>query len=285
MIDEGILAKESRLIALYGMNAQTSPFLKVLNTTFKHLGLNDFAIGLNIKPEDFAYMVKGMPSSKVTMALYEPEYQEVAVPLLDIKDQCIERSGLCDGAYADEGKLVGTCFTPQSFENMVACEGIRFEGKRILLLGGGAIARALLPLLGVLGASFVEVADGSVERAAEALEIAKPSFAAVETDVAWFQNGMEVDVTNYDIIINAVDIYAHSDKKLIVPKGENRKLVLIDFVRSSSSFDTLANELACRKLGSYQWMTASAMSVAKAWLGVDIDCDSYETIMKNLGEI
>jgi len=75
MIDEEILSKESRLIALYGVNSQTSPFLKVLNTTFKTLGLIDFAIGLNIKPEDFAYMAKGMPSSKVTMALYEPEFQ------------------------------------------------------------------------------------------------------------------------------------------------------------------------------------------------------------------
>ena len=64
MIDEGILAKEARLIALYGVNAQQSPFLRMLNDGFKKLGLNDFAIGLNIKPEDFSYMVKGMPQSR-----------------------------------------------------------------------------------------------------------------------------------------------------------------------------------------------------------------------------
>jgi shikimate dehydrogenase len=283
MIDEGILAKESRLIALYGVNAQTSPFLKMLNITFKTLGLNAFAIGLNIKPEDFAYMVKGMLSSKVTMALYEPEYQEEVASLLDVKDACIEESGLCDGAYADEGKLVGACFYTQSFENIMACEGMALKGKRVLLLGAGPIGRALLPLLGVLGAAFVEVADGSVERAAEALERAKPSMVGIKTDVAWFQNGMEVDVANYDII-NAIDIYAHSDKKLIAPKGGNRNLVLIDFVRGKSSFDRLSSDLGCRKLGNMQWMAASAMSVAKTWLGAEIDCDKYETILKNLGE-
>jgi len=283
MIDEGILAKESRMIALYGANAQTSPYLRTLNTAFKTLGLNDFAIGLNIKPEDFAYMVKGMPHSKVTMALYEPEYQEEVVPLLDLPDGCTKRSGLCDGAVAEEGRLVGACFYPESFERMLACEGVNLKGKRVLLLGAGPVARALLPLLGVMGASFVEVAGESVEAAAEALEGAKASFVGVETDIAWFRPGMAVAVEKYDFIINAADLYAHADKRLVAPEGVNPHLVLVDFVRGRSAFDTLAAELGCRKLGNLQWMTAQAISVAHKWLGAEIDCDKYETILNNLG--
>ena len=278
VIDEGILEKESRMIAVYGVNAQTSPFLKVLNATFKTLGLKDFAIGLNIKPEDFAYMVKGMPQSKVTMALYEPEYQNEVVPMLDVSDACTQRSGLCDGAVADEGKLVGVCFYPESFERMLACEGVNLSGKRVLLLGAGSIGRALLPLLGIMGVSFIDVADSSVEGAAEALEIAKSSLVGVETDVSRYQNGMKVDGTKFDMIINTVDMYAHSEKRFVDITGSNRHLVLVDFVRGASSFDTLASELGCRKLGNVQWMTAQAMSVAKRWLGAEIDCDSYELV-------
>ncbi|WP_300362892.1 hypothetical protein [Hydrogenimonas sp.] len=283
MIDEGILAKESRMIALYGANAQTSPFLKTLNGAFKTLGLNDYAIGLNIKPEDFAYMVKGMPDSKVTMALYEPEYQEEVVPLLDVADGCTRRSGLCDGAVAEEGKLAGVCFYPESFERMLACEGIAVAGKRILILGSGPVARALLPLFGVLEASFVEVAGESVESAAEALEAAKASMAGVDTDIAWFRPGMSVEAERYDLVINAADLYAHADKRLIDPRGSNPHLTLVDFVRGRSAFDTLADELGCRKLGNFQWMTAQAISVAHKWLGAEIDCDKYEEILNNLG--
>lgn len=281
MIGEGILAKESRMIALYGVNAQTSPFLKVLNTTFKRLGLNDFAIGLNIKPEDFAYMVKGMPDSKVTMALYEPEYQEDVVPMLDLSDACTQRSGVCDGAIADRGKLVGVCFYPESFERMLACEGINLSGKRLLLLGAGSIGRALLPLIGVMGASFVEVADSSVERAAEALDAAKNSLLDIETDVSWFQNGMKVESEKYDVIVNTVDPYAHGDKRIIDMTGSHHHPVLIDFVRGRSAFDTLAEELGCRKIGGNEWMTALSLSIAHRWLGAEIDCDAYETILKN----
>jgi len=283
MIDEEILSKESRLIALYGVNSQTSPFLKALNTTFKTLGLIDFAIGLNIKPEDFAYMAKGMPSSKVTMALYEPEFQSDIVPLLDVPDSCISQSGLCDGAYAKDGKLFGKCFYRESFEYLVACEGIDLAGCRVLLLGASGVGRAILPLLGNLGVSFINVADGSVENAASALEISKPSLSSVKTDISWFQNGMEVDVEKYDIIINAIDLYAHSDKKLIKPKGENKDLVLIDFVRGKSSFDTLSKELGCRKVGDFQWMTASALCIAKEWLDAKVSCEDYETIIKSFG--
>jgi len=280
MIDEEILSKESRLIALYGVNSQESAFLKVLNTTFKTLGLIDFAIGLNIKPEAFLYMVRGMPSSKVTMALYEPEFQSEIVPLLDVPDICTKQSGLCDGAYAKDGKLFGKCFYRESFEYLLACEGIDLSGSRVLLLGASGIGLTILPLLGSLGISFIDIADVSVENAALALEIAKPTLSGVETDVSWFQNGMEVDALKYDIIINAIDLCAHSDKKLIKVKGENRDLILIDFVRGKSSFDTLSKELDCRKVGDYQWMTASALCVAKEWLGAKVSCDDYEKIIR-----
>lgn len=278
MIDEGILSKEARLIALYGVNAQQSPFLRMLNEGFKKLGLNDFAIGLNIKPEDFAYMVKGMPQSKVKMALYEPEYQEEVVSLLDSVDACIEVSGLCDGAQAVDGKLAGECFYPESFERMCACEGVTLKDARVLMMGGGAVARALLPLLGVSQVSFLEVADTTVERAAEALEEAKASLVGVQTDVSWFQPGMQIDGSRYDIIINALDLHAHEGRRILKLQGEGKHLVLIDFVRGESAFDTLAAELGCRKLGGREWMAAKTLSVAKRWLGAQIDCDSYQIV-------
>ncbi|WP_456323925.1 hypothetical protein [Hydrogenimonas sp.] len=278
MIDEGILNKESRLIALYGANAQTSPFLKVLNTTFKSLGLNDFAIGLNIKPEDLTYMVKGMPKSKVKMALYEPEYQEDAAALMDIKDTCVERSGLCDGALAADEKLHGVCFAPKAFETMLACEGVGIGGKKVLLLGAGALAKALLPLLGVMGAASIDIADSSVEAADAAIKSASSALLTIPTDILWFENGMEIDMASYDIIVNAIDIHAHSGKQIVKPKGENKKTVLIDFVRGESSFDTIAKETGCKKIGGHQWMCALALSVARDWLDTKVDCDDYDKI-------
>ncbi|WP_457594050.1 saccharopine dehydrogenase NADP-binding domain-containing protein [Hydrogenimonas sp.] len=278
MIDEGILSKESRLIALYGIQAQSSPFLKVLNETFKTLGLNDYAVGLNINPEDFPYMARGMPQSKVTMALYEPEYQEVVLPLLDCSDECIRRSGICDGAFAENGKLCGKCFYPAAFELMIACEGVNLAESRVLLLGAGTIASTILPLLGVMGAKRVAVADPVVERAAAILEKNSVSLATVECDILWFENGMEVDVSEYDMIVNAVDIHAHSDKRIISATGENRRLVLLDFVRGESAFDRLAQELGCRKLGSGEWMLATALCVAGEWLGAETGCGDYEKL-------
>ncbi|BBG66169.1 shikimate/quinate 5-dehydrogenase I beta [Hydrogenimonas sp.] len=275
MIDEGILSKESRLVALYGSDAQSSPFLKILNGTFKSLGLADYAIGLNISPEDFPYMVRGMPQSKVTMALYEPEYQEVVVPLLDYSENCIRRSGICDGAYAENGKLYGKCFYPAAFELMMACEGINLHGARVLLMGAGTIAGAVLPLLGVMGAEKIVVADTVVERAAELLEKNSVSLAGVECDIIWFNNGMQVDVSEYDMIVNAVDIHAHSDKRIIAAEGKNGDLVLIDFIRGKSPFDTIASELGCRKLGSDEWMLSTSLCVAREWLGAEVECEDY----------
>jgi shikimate 5-dehydrogenase len=280
MIDEGILTKESRLIALYGVNAQTSPFLKVLNTTFKQLGLNDFAIGLNIKPEDFAYMVKGMPNSKVRMALYEPEYYEEVVPLLDVADSCTQQSRLCDGAYAHEGKLIGHCFYAKAFSHLIRYENLELQGKRILLLGAGAMGRALLSSLGAFEPASIEVADSSVERAAEALEMAKPTLIGVDTDISWLQSGMDVDGEAYDLIINAVDLYAHRDKRLIHLNGSASSLTLIDFVRGESAFDRLSEELGCRKIGASEWMVATALSVADEWLGGKPSVEDYMTILK-----
>lgn len=284
MISEEILSKDSRLIALYGVNSQSSPFLKVLNTTFKTLGLIDFAIGLNIKPEAFLYMAKGMPSSKVTMALYEPEYQNEIVPLLDELDICIKQIRLCDGAYAKDGKLFGKCFYKESFKHLLTYENIDLFKKRVLLLGANGIGLIVLSSLSNLDILSVDIADTSVEDAAFALKMVKPTLKESKTDLLWFQSGMEVDVDRYDVIINAIDLYAHSDKKLIKVKGKNRDLILIDFVRGKSSFDTLSKELGCKKVGDYQWMVTTALCVAKEWLSAKISYDDYKRIIKILGD-
>ncbi|WP_457596740.1 hypothetical protein [Hydrogenimonas sp.] len=274
MIDEGILAKESRMVALYGVNAQASPYLKILNATFKACGLNDFAIGLNIKPEDFAYMVKGMPSSKVTMALYEVEYEAEAANLVDHGDGCVARSGLCDGARAVDGKLYGECFYPDAFETMCACEGVSLAGKRILLLGATGVAAAIFPLFGLLGARSVTVADEVVERCAALLE-ANPT-PGMATDIDRFTPGMAVKAEDFDIVVNAVDLYVHAQKRLIRLEGEvSGPLWLVDFVRGESAFDTLAKESGARRLGGEAFMKAKALMVAKKWLGAAVDCDVY----------
>jgi len=115
----------------------------------------------------------------------------------------------------------------------------------------------------------------------EALDAAKNSLLDIETDVLWFQNGMKVESEKYDVIVNTVDPYAHGDKRIIDMMGSHHHPVLIDFVRGRSAFDTLAEELGCRKIGGNEWMTALSLSIAHRWLGAEIDCDAYETILKN----
>jgi len=84
------------------------------------------------------------------------------------------------------------------------------------------------------------------------------------------------------MIVNAVDIHAHGDKRIVTAAGENRDIILIDFVRGESSFDRLSSELGCRKLGSGEWMLSTALCVAREWLGARIECGDYERTAENL---
>jgi shikimate 5-dehydrogenase len=271
MIDEGILSKESRLIALYGQNAQASPFLKRLNTAFRTLGLPDYAVGLDIAPEHFAYMLKGMPNSKVTMALYEPEYRKEAAALVDLPDTCTTLSGLCDGAVAREGKLASVCFFPEAFERLLACESVNLRNARVLLLGMDGVNRALLPLLGVLEVASVEVACERVEEGAGLLEASMASLTGVKKDVHWLREGMAIEADAYDTVV--------VDTALPFGVKGGAKTLWIDV--SEKGF--VERPVPGRVIGAGAWQTARALSVAVRWLGAEVNCDQYDLILNKTG--
>lgn len=116
MNNDNAITTETLLYGFIAENAHTNRFSVTVNKLFKANGVNAMVIPMNIRPDDVAFTISQMRSSKLNGALVSSEYQEEAFDLLDTRSNLVEESGYCDFIRIQNGKLFGELITPAALE-------------------------------------------------------------------------------------------------------------------------------------------------------------------------
>jgi shikimate 5-dehydrogenase len=116
MNNDNSITVETLLYGYIAENAHSSRFSAVSNKLFKESGVNAMIIPMNIRPDDVAFTISQMRSSKLSGAVIANEYQEEAYTLLDGATDAAKVQGYCDLIRIEEGKLIGDLITPSALE-------------------------------------------------------------------------------------------------------------------------------------------------------------------------
>jgi shikimate 5-dehydrogenase len=116
MNNDNSITAETQLFGYIAENAQSSRFATVTNKRFKENGVNAMVIPMNIRPDDVAFTVSQMRSSKLTGAVIGNEYQEEAFALLDEATVASAAERYCDFIRIEGGRLIGYLITPAALE-------------------------------------------------------------------------------------------------------------------------------------------------------------------------
>lgn len=116
MNNDNSITVETKLYGYIAENAHSSRFSVILNGLFKENGLNAMMIPMNIRPDDVAFTISQMRTSKLSGAVISSEYQEEAFALVDIRSDCAQDQGLCDFIRILENQLAGDLIIPTALE-------------------------------------------------------------------------------------------------------------------------------------------------------------------------
>ncbi|MBV5349543.1 hypothetical protein JZU61_07865 [bacterium] len=116
MNNDNSITVETKLFGFIAENAHSNRFSVTVNKLFKANGVNAMAIPMNIRPDDVAFTISQMRSSKLNGALISSEYQEEVFGLLDSMSNTVEESGYCDFIRIENGKLFGELIVPTALE-------------------------------------------------------------------------------------------------------------------------------------------------------------------------
>lgn len=131
MNNDNSITMETLLYGFIAENAHSNRFSVTVNKLFKTNAVNAMVIPMNIRPDDVAFTISQMRSSKLNGALISSEYQEDVFSLLDDMSSLVQESGYCDFIRIQNGKLFGELITPaalekfaETFENDIALNAL-----------------------------------------------------------------------------------------------------------------------------------------------------------------
>ncbi|HEX5670746.1 MAG TPA: hypothetical protein VFX66_04355 [Sulfuricurvum sp.] len=116
MNDDNSITLETALYGYIAEEAHSSRFSAIVNKLFKGNDVNAMIIPMNIRPDDVAFTISQMRSSKLSGAVISMEYQEEAFGLTDHVSQTAQEAGYCDLIRIIDGQLVGELIMPKALE-------------------------------------------------------------------------------------------------------------------------------------------------------------------------
>ena len=95
MNNDNSITVETKLFGFIAEEAHSNRFSVTVNKLFKASGSNSMVIPMNIRPDDVAFTISQMRSSKLNGALVSSEYQQEAFSLLDDMSNLVQKNGYC----------------------------------------------------------------------------------------------------------------------------------------------------------------------------------------------
>lgn len=116
MNNDNAITVATKLYGYIAENAHSSRFSVTLNKLYKENGMDAMMIPMNIRPDDVAFTISQMRSSKLNGAVIASEYQEEALGLVDEVTATAQEGGYCDCIMINEGRLIGDLITHKALE-------------------------------------------------------------------------------------------------------------------------------------------------------------------------
>lgn len=116
MNNDNSITAITKLYGYIAENAHSSRFSVTLNKLYKANGMDAMMIPMNIRPDDVAFTISQMRSSKLHGAIIGSEYQEEVLSLVDEASDVARESGYCDCIMIRDGKLIGDLIMNRALE-------------------------------------------------------------------------------------------------------------------------------------------------------------------------
>lgn len=116
MNNDNSITAATKLYGYIAENAHSSRFAVILNKLYKENGIDAMMIPMNIRPDDVAFTISQMRSSKLNGAVISSEYQEEAFSLMDDLSESAQENGYCDCIRIENGLLIGDLIMSHALE-------------------------------------------------------------------------------------------------------------------------------------------------------------------------
>ncbi|HKY16103.1 MAG TPA: shikimate dehydrogenase, partial [Microthrixaceae bacterium] len=163
---------------------------------FAATGLDWTFVAFEVPPESLDAAIEGMRALGIAGLSVTMPHKEAVVDLVDELSPAARELGAVNCVADVDGRLVGHNTDGDGLMAALDAEGVDVAGRRVVVLGAGGAARAVVRSLALRGAEQVVVVNRSADRAARAAALAGEAGAV---------GGVE-SLSSADVVVNATPV-------------------------------------------------------------------------------
>jgi shikimate dehydrogenase len=260
------------VLALLGFSLGGNPTQYMVEKALEYHELDWRFLSLEVAPDDLADAVRGMRAMGFSGGTCARPHKQPILQFLDGVSETAEMIGAANCLLREDGRLVG-----ENTEGKALLEAIRQRtdpaGKRVVLLGAGAVARSVGVELALAKAAEIVVVNRSEEPGRRLVELLEGRLEVPATLVLWDQ---EYEVPpETDLLVNATSIAAgNEDARLPMVLDEMPEEAIVADVTFNPPTTWLVRQAEERGLAVIDGLETLIVQQAinlKLWTGVDVD--------------
>ena len=242
------------------------------NAAFKALDLDCTYIGYKIPKGELAAGIESLKTIKIAGFNVTIPHKVEMIKYLDAQDEDCKIIGATNTVTYENGKLNGYNTDMDGFIDPIKKRNLPIENSKILILGSGGAARAIVAGFAKEKASSITIANRTKQNADTLVEFAK--------NIGINANGISIDevgdsVSNYNYIVNATSVGLKNEPSPISTKTINEKSIVYDIVYMPMNTDLIqkSKKNGATVIYGYEMLLGQATRSFKIWHGVEAPYD------------
>jgi shikimate dehydrogenase len=235
------------------------------NAAFAEAGIDAVFVALPVGPDDLGTAIAGARSLDLLgLSVTMPHKAAVQAHLDDVGHEAAALDAV-NCVVRDGDHLVGTNTDGMGFVDALTAASVDLVGTRVLVLGAGGAARAVIHALAAAGVAEIGVANRSVERAQAAVLLGGRDARIVDPG----------DAPDFDVVVNATSVGMGVDAargELPLPADRLRAgQVVVDLVYEpvATALLAAARSAGARPVDGVGMLVHQAARAFHLWTGVE----------------
>lgn len=243
------------------------------NSAFKALGINSCYISYRVTKSELKSAVQSLKSIDISGFNVTIPHKIHIIKYMDELDESSSQSTAVNTVKNSHGKFIGYNTDVYGFVTPLHNRNIKFNGMKVLILGAGGAAYAIVTALSrESGISRVTVFNRSKINALKLLKHA--SKLGLNCNFQELDNLQNVAFDS-NLIINATSLGLNNEESPISSKNIDKNTIVYDIVYTPIYTDLIKN---ARKVGAtviygYEMLLEQGAQAFKIWTGLDAPLD------------
>ena len=243
------------------INHSLSP--NIHSAAFRELNLDSSYIGYRIPKGELESGVEGLKKIKISGFNVTIPHKIEMMKYLDKMDESCSIIGAVNTVVNNDGVLKGYNTDMDGFLEPLKKRNISIQDKKILLIGAGGAARAIIAGMSKEKAEEVDIANRTTKNAEELSEFA--TRIGLSTNVKKIEEIKNLQ--KYNVIINSTSIGLKDEPSPILFEHANENAVIYDIVYSPMNTDFIkkAKDKKLEVIYGYEMLLGQATRAFEIW--------------------